>query len=49
MDDLREGLLTFVPNDYLNDGTFHNLLLTTSRRGVKLRYRLGYFADLPKK
>jgi VWFA-related protein len=46
MDDAREGYaLTFVPKNYLEDGSFHNLRLTTSWRGVELRYRPGYVAD----
>ena len=46
MDDAREGyLLTFVPKDYLEDGSFHNLRLTTWRKHVELRYRPGYVAD----
>ena len=46
MDDAREGyLLTFVPKDYLEDGSFHNLRLTISRKHVELRYRPGYVAD----
>ena len=46
MDDAREGyLLTFVPKDYLEDGSFHNLRITSSRKGVDLRYRPGYVAD----
>jgi VWFA-related protein len=48
MDDMREGyVLTFVPKDYREDGSLHNLRLTTSRRGVELRYRPGYVADPP--
>jgi VWFA-related protein len=50
MDDMREAyLLTFVPKDYREDGSFHILRLTTSRRGVELRYRPGYVADPPSK
>jgi hypothetical protein len=50
MDDMREAyLLTVVPKDYREDGSFHILRLTTSRRGVELRYRPGYVADPPSK
>jgi len=46
MDDAREGYaLSFVPKDYVEDGSFHNLRLTTSRKQVVLRYRPGYVAD----
>jgi VWFA-related protein len=46
MDDAREGyVLTFVPKDYQEDGSFHDLSLKTSRKGVELRYRPGYVAD----
>jgi hypothetical protein len=38
-----------VPKDYREDGSFHILRLTTSRRGVELRYRPGYVADPPSK
>jgi VWFA-related protein len=46
MDDAREGYsLTFVPRDYAEDGSFHSLRITTSRKSVGLRYRPGYVAD----
>jgi VWFA-related protein len=46
LDDFREGYsLTYVPSDYLEDGSYHELHLKTSRKGVQLRYRTGYFAD----
>jgi hypothetical protein len=38
-------LLTFVPKDYVEDGSFHGLRITTLRKGVTLRYRPGYGAD----
>jgi VWFA-related protein len=46
MDDSREGyVLTYAPRDYRQDGSAHQVLLKTSRKGVELRYRPGYFAD----
>lgn len=41
-------VLTFVPRDYLDDGSFHELRVKTSRRHVELHYRMGYVADLLK-
>jgi hypothetical protein len=38
--------LDFYP-DVPWDGTFHKLSLSVSRPGVKLRYRMGYFASKP--
>jgi VWFA-related protein len=38
-------VLTFVPKEYQEDGSFHELRLTTSRKRVDLRYRQGYLAD----
>jgi VWFA-related protein len=37
--------LTFVPKTYLEDGSFHDLRLQTSRKGVVLHYRTSYSAD----
>jgi VWFA-related protein len=38
-------VLTFVPTDYREDGSFHQLRVETSRRQVELHYRIGYVAD----
>jgi VWFA-related protein len=49
MDDGRAGyVVTFAPSDYREDGSFHDLRIQTSRRGVELRYRPGYVADSSK-
>ena len=50
LEDSRKGyLLTYSPNDLRADGSFHAIRIKTVHGGVKLRYRLGYFADaLPK-
>jgi VWFA-related protein len=46
LDDSREGyVLTYAPRDHRQDGAAHQVRLKTSRKGVELRYRLGYFAD----
>ncbi len=46
LDDSREGyVLTYAPRDYRQDGSAHQVRLKTSRKGVELRYRPGYFAD----
>ena len=46
LDDSREGyVLTYKPRDYREDGSFHTVRLRTTRKGVELRYRPGYFAD----
>jgi len=45
MDEWSDGyLLTFVPTDNQQNGEFHDVRLKTTRRGVELRYRLGYAA-----
>jgi VWFA-related protein len=45
LDDSRESyLLTYVPTGYREDGSFHQIQLKTTRKGVQLRYRPGYFA-----
>ena len=38
-------ILTFVPTDYREDGSFHQLRVETSRPQVELHYRVGYVAD----
>ena len=46
MDDSHEGyVLTFAPAEYREDGSFHDLRLKTSRKGVELTYRPGYTAS----
>jgi VWFA-related protein len=46
LDDSREGyLLTYSPSRYKQDGSAHVVEIRTSRKGVRLRYRPGYFAD----
>ncbi len=46
--DSREGyLLTYVPNNFRKDGSFHKIRIRVSRPNVKLRYRPGYSAELP--
>ena len=45
LDDSREGyVLTYKPKAYREDGSFHQIKLKTSRKGVNLRYRTGYIA-----
>jgi VWFA-related protein len=47
LDDSREGyVLTYTPNNYKQDGSSHKVQLRTSRKGVELRYRPGYIANL---
>lgn len=46
MDDSRRGyILTFSPAEYRADGSFHELRLKTSRKGVELFYRPSYLAQ----
>ncbi|HEX4133638.1 MAG TPA: VWA domain-containing protein [Bryobacteraceae bacterium] len=48
MGDSRHGyLLTYTPKTYGEDGSFHQIRLKTSRKGVRLRYRVGYIAEAP--
>lgn len=48
LDDARQGyLLTYAPSNYHPDGLAHTVELHVSRKGVELRYRSGYVADLP--
>jgi len=48
LDDARQGyLLTYVPSNYRRDGLAHTVQLQVSRKGIELRYRSGYVADLP--
>jgi VWFA-related protein len=43
MDEPKDSyLLTFVPTEYHEDGSLHELRLKTTRKGVDLRYRPGY-------
>ena len=46
LEDSRNGyVLTYAPADLQDDGKFHAIRLRTTRRGVQLRYRPGYYAD----
>jgi VWFA-related protein len=46
LEDSRRGyVLTYAPSDLRDDGKFHGIRLRTTRRGVQLRYRPGYYAD----
>ena len=48
LDDSRENyVLTYSPTAYREDGSFHQIQLKTSRKGVRLRYRMGYIAGSP--
>ena len=50
LNDSRMGyLLTYAPNNFREDGSFHQIRVRVSRKGVNLRYRPGYYADLPPK
>jgi VWFA-related protein len=40
-------LLTYVPNNYRQDGSTHRVELQTSRKRLDLRYRSEYVADTP--
>jgi VWFA-related protein len=45
LDDSREVyLLTYYPKSLVPDGSFHSIRVQTSRPGVRLRYRRGYYA-----
>jgi VWFA-related protein len=45
-EDSRRGyVLTYAPSDLQDDGKYHNIRLRTTRHGVQLRYRPGYYAD----
>jgi VWFA-related protein len=46
LEDSHQGyVLTFAPAGYREDGSFHELRLKTSRKGVDLRYRPSYIAS----
>lgn len=46
MNDMSEGYaLTFVPKNYIADGSLHQLRIETTRKGVALRYREVYVGD----
>lgn len=46
LSDTRDGyVLTYAPADYVEDGKYHTIRLRTSRRGVRLRHRPGYYAE----
>jgi VWFA-related protein len=45
LDDSRETyLLTYAPKDLLLDGSSHNIKVASTRPGLQLRYRRGYYA-----
>jgi hypothetical protein len=45
LDDARETyLLTYSPKIIAHDGAYHAIRVQTTRRGVELRYRRGYYA-----
>ena len=45
LDDSREVYwLTYSPDTIAQDGAYHRIRVQTTRRGVELRYRLGYYA-----
>jgi len=47
MNDSREAYsLSYAPNNYQKDGSAHEVKVRTERKGVELRYRSGYSADL---
>jgi len=46
LDDSREGyILTYSPNNYLQDGSAHTVQLKVARKSLDLRYRSGYLAE----
>ena len=50
IDDSREGyMLTYVPANYQNDGSAHEVKLRIEKKGIELRYRPAYVADSPAK
>jgi len=50
MEDSRMGyLLSYAPNNFREDGSFHKIRVRVSRAGINLRYRPGYYAELPPK
>jgi VWFA-related protein len=45
LDDSREVyVLTYTPKSLVDDGAYHDIRVRTSRPGVRLRFRRGYFA-----
>ena len=45
-EDSRRGyVLSYAPSDLQDDGKYHGIRLRTTRHGVQLRYRPGYYAD----
>jgi VWFA-related protein len=45
LDDSREiYVLTYSPQPMVADGAYHGIRVQTSKRGVQLRYRQGYYA-----
>jgi VWFA-related protein len=48
LEDSRNAyVLTYAPSDLQDDGKYHSIRLRTDRRGVRLRYRPGYYAEIP--
>lgn len=48
IDDSRESyVVTYAPANYREDGSYHEVKMKTSRKGVQLRYRPGYYANPP--
>jgi VWFA-related protein len=46
IEDSRDGyILTYSPTDLREDGEYHTIRLRCDLHGVRLRYRLGYWAD----
>jgi hypothetical protein len=45
LDEEREVyFLSYTPRPFTEDGSFHKIRLETAQRGVRLRYRQGYYA-----
>ena len=46
IEDSRDSyILTYSPTDQQDDGRYHSIRLRCDLRGIRLRYRLGYWAD----
>lgn len=46
LDDTRDVYsLSYSPQDFSEDGSFHRIRIETSRRDIQLRYRRGYYAS----
>jgi VWFA-related protein len=45
LDDSREAyVMTYYPKDIAEDGAYHQILVRSTRPGVQLRFRRGYYA-----